>query len=282
MPLISSGQMLKKAQSENYAITAFNIHNLETLKAVVAAAHEEDSPLILQTTPGTCNYVGIDFLAAMAKTASKNTNIPMALHLDHGNSIDLAKTCIDAGYTSVMIDGSHLPLKENISLTKEVVEYAHKRGVQVEAELGQLSGIEDELMVRDTFLTDPKEAEEFAEKTEIDSLAIAIGTAHGVYTGPPKIDFDRLEEIREVIPIPLVLHGCSGISEKDIKKAIQLGICKINIATDIKIAFARKLKDFFGTNPEESDPRKYFAYAQEAVKKVAIAKIHMAGSYHKA
>jgi len=282
MPLVSSKLMLENAQNQNYAITAFNIHNLETLKAVVTAACNEKSPLILQTTPGTCKFLGVDYITAMAKIASQNTNIPIALHLDHSHSAELAMRCIDAGYTSVMIDGSSLPFEENIALAKEVVKYAHKRGVQVEAELGQLSGTEDELTSEVTYLTDPEEAKEFSMRTEIDSLAIAVGTAHGIYTGPPKIHFDILRKIREAVSIPLVLHGCSGVSEQDIKKAIQLGICKINIATDIKLAFSRELKNFFKENPDENDPRKYFAPAQAMVTKVAISKIRMSESNDKA
>ncbi|NLU10985.1 MAG: class II fructose-1,6-bisphosphate aldolase [Tepidanaerobacter acetatoxydans] len=280
--LVSSKEMLQKAQQNKYAIAAFNIHNLETLKAVVETAEAEQSPLILQTTPGTCEYAGIDYLVAMAETASKAANIPIALHLDHGNSADLAIKCIDIGYTSVMIDGSMLPFEENVSLVKQVVEYAHKKHVQVEAELGHISGVEENISSSTELLTDPMEAEEFVKRTGVDSLAIAVGTAHGIYKGTPKIHFDIIRNIRKVVSIPLVLHGCSGVPEVDIKQAVECGICKINIATDIKIAFAAKLKESFSLKPDETDPRKYFKPAIESVKEVVKSKIYIAGSYNKA
>jgi len=280
--LVSSKEMLNKARQNNYAITAFNIHNLETLKATVEAAKEERAPLILQTTPGTCEYAGIDYLVAMAHTASNKADIPIALHLDHGNSLDLAIKCIDAGYTSVMIDGSMLPFNENVSLVKQVVEYAHKKQVQVEAELGHISGVEENISSSHEVLTDPKEAAEFVNRTGVDSLAIAVGTAHGVYKGKPEIHFDIIQNIRQLVNVPLVLHGCSGVPEEDVKQAIKCGICKINIATDIKIAFADELKKFFVSQPDETDPRKYFKPAIKAVKDVVKSKIHMAESYNKA
>ncbi|WP_286680841.1 class II fructose-1,6-bisphosphate aldolase [Tepidanaerobacter sp. EBM-49] len=280
--LVSSKEMLNKARQNNYAIAAFNIHNLETLKATVEAAKEERAPLILQTTPGTCEYAGIDYLVAMAHTASNKADIPIALHLDHGNSLDLAIKCIDAGYTSVMIDGSMLPFNENVSLVKQVVEYAHKKQVQVEAELGHISGVEENISSSHEVLTDPKEAAEFVNRTGVDSLAIAVGTAHGVYKGKPEIHFDIIQNIRQLVNVPLVLHGCSGVPEEDVKQAIKCGICKINIATDIKIAFADELKKFFVSQPDETDPRKYFKPAIKAVKDVVKSKIHMAESYNKA
>ncbi|WP_213950684.1 class II fructose-1,6-bisphosphate aldolase [Tepidanaerobacter syntrophicus] len=280
--LVSSKEMLNKARQNNYAIAAFNIHNLETLKATVEAAKEERAPLILQTTPGTCEYAGIDYLVAMAHTASNKADIPIALHLDHGNSLDLAIKCIDAGYTSVMIDGSMLPFNENVSLVKQVVEYAHKKQVQVEAELGHISGVEENISSSHEVLTDPKEAAEFVNRTGVDSLAIAAGTAHGVYKGKPEIHFDIIQNIRQLVNVPLVLHGCSGVPEEDVKQAIKCGICKINIATDIKIAFADELKKFFVSQPDETDPRKYFKPAIKAVKDVVKSKIHMAESYNKA
>lgn len=280
--LVSSKEMLNKARQNNYAIAAFNIHNLETLKATVEAAEEEDAPLILQTTPGTCEYAGIDYLVAMAHTASNKADIPIALHLDHGNSLDLAIKCIDSGYTSVMIDGSMLPFDENVSLVKQVVEYAHKKQVQVEAELGHISGVEENISSSREVLTDPKEAAEFVNRTGVDSLAIAVGTAHGVYKGKPEIRFDIIQNIRQLVNVPLVLHGCSGVPEEDVKQAIKCGICKINIATDIKIAFADELKKFFVSQPDETDPRKYFKPAIKAVKEVVKSKIHMAESCNKA
>jgi len=280
--LVSSKHMLQKAKEQKYAVPAFNIHNFETLKAVVEAAQEENSPLILQTTPGTCEFMGIEYIVAAAQIASKGVNIPIALHLDHCNSVEIAKKCIDLGYTSVMIDGSQLPFEENASLVKEIVDYAHSKDVQVEAELGRIVGTEDDITSTESAFTCPSEAVEFVKITGVDSLAIAIGTAHGVYRGKPNIHFDILEEINKVVSVPLVLHGCSGVPEEDVKRAIKEGISKINIATDIKIAFSEKLKEFFTSNPNESDPRKYFKPAIEAVKNVVKAKIKMAEASNKA
>ncbi|NLZ51911.1 MAG: class II fructose-1,6-bisphosphate aldolase [Thermoanaerobacteraceae bacterium] len=276
--LVSSVDMLKKARHRKYAVPAFNIHNMETLKAVVEAAKEEYSPVILQTTPGTCEYAGLEYIVAMAKAASDNADIPIALHLDHGNSVDLAIKCIDAGYTSVMIDGSMLPFEQNISIVQQVVDYAHKNQVQVEAELGRISGVEENLSVDETFLTSPEEAAEFIIKTGVDSLAVSVGTAHGLYRGTPKIYFERLDKISKLVKIPLVLHGCSGVPENDIKRAVKLGVSKINIATDIKIVFAEKLKSFFESNPKVTDPRKYFKPALESVKELVKSKIRMTGA----
>lgn len=280
--LVSSAEMLKKARRGKYAIAAFNIHNLETLKAAVKAAEEEQAPLILQTTPGTCEYAGPEYIVAMAETASNNVNIPIALHLDHGNSINLAVKCIDMGYTSVMIDGSMLPFEENVSLVKQIVNYAHKKQVQVEAELGRITGAEDNQAADDAFLTNPHEAAEFVTRTHVDSLAVSVGTAHGVYTGIPKIHFDILAKINELVSVPLVLHGCSGIPEADIKCAVKCGVSKINIATDIKTVFAEELKRFFAASPEETDPRKYFKPAIISINEVVKSKIRMAGAANKA
>jgi tagatose 1,6-diphosphate aldolase GatY/KbaY len=284
MPLVSSKIMLTAAQRGHYAIAAFNIHNLETLKAVVETAREERAPVILQATPGTCRHAGINFLHAMAKTAALEADIPIALHLDHGDDVDLAFKCIDCGFTSVMVDGSKLPFEQNVEMVRKVVNYARPRGVQVEAELGRVGGVEETLSVSEyeATLTEPEKAAEYVERTGVDSLAIAIGTAHGMYKGEPKLDFERLERIRKLVTVPLVLHGCSGVPEDMVKKAIALGICKINIATDIKIAFAGALLDYFKDNPKEVDPRKYFKPAVDAVKDVVKSKIRLAGSCGKA
>lgn len=284
MPLVSSKIMLTAAQRGHYAIAAFNIHNLETLKAVVETAREERAPVILQATPGTCRHAGINFLHAMAKTAALEADIPIALHLDHGDDVDLAFKCIDCGFTSVMVDGSKLPFEQNVEMVRKVVNYARPRGVQVEAELGRVGGVEEALSVSEyeATLTEPEKAAEYVERTGVDSLAIAIGTAHGMYKGEPKLDFERLERIRKLVTVPLVLHGCSGVPEDMVKKAIALGICKINIATDIKIAFAGALLDYFKDNPKEVDPRKYFKPAVDAVKDVVKSKIRLAGSCGKA
>ncbi len=282
--MISSKEILIKARDNNYAVAAFNIHNLETLKAVIKAAADMRAPLILQTTPGTVKHAGLKYLVAMADAASRETGLPIALHLDHSEDLDLLKECVDGGYTSVMYDGSKLPFEQNIAGTKEAVEYAHARGVQVEAELGRLGGREENIDVTDyeASLTDPASATEFIEKTGIDSLAVAIGTAHGLYKGMPKLDYERLKEIKRKVDVPLVLHGASDVPDEMIEKAVSCGINKINIATDLKIAFANALRRYLAENPDENDPRKYFSPAMDAVVEVAKHKIGIAGCENKA
>lgn len=279
MPLVNTKNMLEDAKKNKYAVGAFNIHNLETLKAVVKAAHDMRAPLILQTTPGTIKHAGEDYIAAMAKIASEKYDIPIALHLDHGNSFELVVKCIKAGYTSVMIDGSMLPYEENIALTRKVVEVAHAAGVTVEAELGSIVGVEDEMYVNEDerAFTDPERAVDFVEKTGIDSLAIAIGTAHGMYKGKVKLDFERLREIANLVEIPLVLHGASGVPAELVKRAIELGICKLNIATELKISFANAIKQVFKNDPDESDPRKFLAPGEKMIEDVVKDKIKLFG-----
>lgn len=275
--LINTKEMLIKAQKEGYAVPAFNIHNLETTQVVLEAANEMRSPVILAGTPGTFKYAGRDYLQAIVEVAAKKYNIPIALHLDHHENFNDIKESIDLGTKSVMIDASHCSFEENIALVKEVVEYAHLRGTTVEAELGSLGGQEDDLVVdeKDAKYTDPHQAREFVEKTGIDSLAISIGTAHGLYKEEPKLDFERLEKIRELVDIPLVLHGASGVSEEDVRKCIKRGICKVNIATELKIPFSDALKRYFNNNPKANDPRHYMEPAKLAMKEVVIDKIKM-------
>jgi tagatose 1,6-diphosphate aldolase GatY/KbaY len=277
--LVNTKKMLEDAKKNKYAVGAFNVHNLETLKAVAKAAYEMRSPLILQTTPGTIKHAGEDYIAAMAKVASEKYDIPIALHLDHGNSFDLVVKCIRAGYTSVMIDGSELSYEQNVELTKKVVEVAHAVGVTVEAELGSIVGVEDDMYVKEdkSAFTDPEMAADFVEKTGVDSLAIAIGTAHGMYKGEVKLDFERLKEIASLVDIPLVLHGASGVPDELVKKAIALGICKLNIATELKIPFANAIKEVFKNNPDESDPRKFLAPGEKAIEEVVKEKIKLFG-----
>ncbi|MCX8600390.1 MULTISPECIES: tagatose bisphosphate family class II aldolase [unclassified Gilliamella] len=270
MSIISSNNMLKKAQKENYAVPAFNIHNLETMQVVVETVAELQSPVILAGTPGTYSYAGTENIIAIAYELSKKHNVPLALHLDHHESYQDIINKIDAGVRSVMIDGSHFPFEENINIVKQVVEYAHRYDVSVEAELGRLGGIEDDLVVdaKDALYTNPQQAVEFIEKTGIDSLAIAIGTAHGLYKSDPKLDFDRLSEIRSIVDIPLVLHGASGVPDKDVRECIKRGICKVNVATELKIAFADALKSYLIENPDANDPRHYMKPAKLAMKEI--------------
>ncbi|OCG37607.1 tagatose bisphosphate family class II aldolase [Gilliamella sp. Gris1-4] len=270
MTIISSNNMLKKAQKEHYAVPAFNIHNLETMQVVVETATELQSPVILAGTPGTYSYAETENILAIANALSKKHNIPLAVHLDHHEEYNDIINKINAGVRSVMIDGSHFPYEENIAIVKQVVEYAHRYDVSVEAELGRLGGVEDDLIVndKDALYTNPKQALDFIEKTGIDSLAIAIGTAHGLYKSEPKLDFDRLSEIRSIVDIPLVLHGASGVPEKDVRECIKRGICKVNVATELKIAFSDALKQYFIEHPDANDPRHYMKPAKAAMKDI--------------
>jgi len=276
MPLVSVLPLIRKARENGFAIPAFNIHNLETIQAVLEACEEMNSPVIIQTTPGTLNHAGVEYIGSIMKTAGDLYSIPIALHMDHCKSFDMIVACIRNNYTSVMIDGSHLPYKENVKLVKKVVDLAHAVNIQVEAEIGKIGGVEDDMFVSDkeAAFTDPLEAKEFAESTGIDSLAVAIGTAHGVYKGDPKLDFNRIQEISELIEQPLVLHGASGVSNESVRKAIELGMAKINIATELKLPMADAIRSSLN-NPDESDPRNYMGAAKEAIKKVVKDKIEL-------
>lgn len=284
MDIVSTKEILLDAKKNKYAIPAFNIHNLETFQAVLDGAFEMKSPVIIATTPGTIDYAGLDYLVAIAKTGAKRYDIPVALHLDHCTDVGFLKECIRAGYKSVMIDASQLDYSENIEITKEVVKFAHKYGATVEAELGKIGGVEDNIVVdeKDAYLTDPNMALDFVQKTEVDSLAVAIGTAHGVYKFKPELDFERLDKMNNIIDVPLVLHGASGVGNEDIEKAVSLGICKINISTELKIPFSLEIKKYFDENPKANDPRKYFTPAKEAVKDIVMNKIKICGSYNRA
>lgn len=279
MPLVNPLMLLRKAQEKNIAVAAFNVHNMETLQGVVDGALKERAPVIIQTTPGTLKHAGISVMGAAVKALADINNIPIALHVDHCSSYKTIIQCIQNGYSSVMIDGSHLPYMENVALVKKVVEAAHFGGIAVEGELGRIGGTEDDLSLdeRDATFTVPKEAKAFVEDTDIDTLAIAIGTAHGMYKGEPKLDFERLKKIKDLVDIPLVLHGASGVPDDSIRKAIELGICKINIATEVKLPMARAIQDCFNENPQENDPRVYMGKAKEAVEKVVRQKIRLCG-----
>ena len=256
MPLVTTKEILLDAQKNKYAVGAFNVENMEMVQAVVSAAVELKSPAILQTTPSTLKY---------------------------GSSYDLAMSALNAGYTSIMIDGSHSSFEENIEITKSVVLKCHEKGIPVEAELGKVGGKEDDLDGGEGDLhTNPKEAAEFVEKTGIDSLAIAIGTAHGVYKGTPKIDKERLSEIKAVVSIPLVLHGTSGVPDEDVIECVKRGICKVNYATDLRIAFSKGLKEVLAKDPDVFDPKKYNAAGREEVKKYVMQKMQVVGSVNKA
>ncbi|EHU9470536.1 tagatose bisphosphate family class II aldolase [Vibrio vulnificus] len=280
MYLISSREMLKRAQLGGYAVPAFNIHNLETVQVVVETASEMGSPVILAGTPGTYDYAGTDYLISICKEAAHKHSIPLVLHLDHHEDLQDIRNKVEHGIRSVMIDGSHHAFDQNIDIVRSVVQYCNRFDASVEAELGRLGGQEDDLIVdsADALMTDPASAAEFVRRTGIDSLAVAIGTAHGLYKAEPKLDFARLEKIRSVVDIPLVLHGASGVPDEMVRRCIELGVCKVNVATELKIAFADAVKEHFAEHPDANDPRKYITPGKAAMKRVVMDKIRMCGS----
>jgi fructose-bisphosphate aldolase class II len=307
MPLKPLHEMYPKALKENYAIGQFNVNNLEFVQAVLEAADEMKSPAILAASTSAQKYAGLDYLSTIVRIGAEKINVPIALHLDHGATFEDAKNCIESGFTSVMIDGSHYPYEENIRITKEVVDYAHSKGVTVEAELGKLGGIEDEVKVdaKDAKLTDPDEAIDFVKRTGCDALAIAIGTSHGAYKfkGNVILAFDRISEIKKRLNMPLVMHGSSGVlpemlekcnkyggsisgakgvSDDAVREAIKRGINKVNIDTDLRLAFTATMREVLATKQSEFDPRKILGPAREAVKQVVKAKMIVLGSVNKA
>lgn len=281
--MINSKELLLHAQKNGYAVPAFNCHNLETIQVIVETANELRSPVIIAGTPGTFDYAGRDYIQSIVETAAKKYNIPIVLHLDHHTKIEDIEASLKLGTKSVMIDASHHSYDENITIVKKVVELAHKFDATVEAELGILGGQEDDLVVneKDSKYTNPQQAVDFVKKTGIDSLAVAIGTAHGLYKEDPKLDFERLKEIRSLVTIPLVLHGASGVPEEAVKKTISLGITKVNIATELKIPFSHKLREYLVAHPEENDPRKYMKDAKKAMAEVVKEKILMCMSQNR-
>ena len=283
MSLVTTTELLKNAQEGNYAIGAFNVENMEMVMAVIQAAEELNSPVILQTTPSTVKYARLDYYLANAKVAAERASVPVAMHLDHGSSFELAMQALRTGYTSIMIDGSHESFEDNIALSKAVVDASRPSGIPVEAELGKVGGKEDDLDGGEgSAYTDPIEAKIFVDRTGVSSLAIAIGTAHGLYKGEPKLDLDRLSEIREVVSVPLVLHGGSGIPDETIIESIRRGICKVNYATELRIAYSEGVKKVLNENPETIDPKKYGAEGLKCVKEFVKQKIEVCGSNGKA
>lgn len=299
MPLITSKEMFSKAYQNGYAVGAFNVNNMEIIQGIVEAGKEENSPLILQVSAGARKYANPIYLKKLVDAAVEDSGLPIVLHLDHGENLEICKSCIDNGFTSVMIDGSKYPFEENIRITKEVVEYAHTKGIVVEAELGKLAGVEDAVKVsaKEATYTDPEQAVEFVERTGVDSLAIAIGTSHGAYKfkGEPSLDFERLEIItKKLWGFPLVLHGAStvmpefvakcnefggklpgarGVPEDMLRRAASLGVCKINIDTDLRLAMTATIREYFINHPEDFDPRKYLGPARTAIKEMVKHKI---------
>ena len=273
MPLVTSKGMLLDAQKGNYAVGAFNVENMEMVMAVVEAAQEMQSPVILQTTPSTVRYAGFNLYYANVKAVAERATVPVALHLDHGSSFELAVQALREGYTSIMIDGSQLPWEENTGLTRRVVETCRPCRVPVEAELGCVGGKEDARSSRNSGLTSPAQAAEFVEKTGIDFLAVAIGTSHGVYKGAPRIRLDLLGEIKKYVSVPLVLHGTSGVEDEVVRSCIQEGICKVNYATDLRIAFSDGIKRILNEDSSVIDPKIYGKMGKELVKRYVQDKI---------
>ena len=282
MPLVTSSKMLADAKKGHYAVGAFNVENMEMVKAVIAAAEELKAPVMMQTTPSTVKYGTLETFAAIVKAEAAKTDIPVCLHLDHGSSFELAVQAINAGYTSVMIDGSGLPFEENIAVTKKVVDVAKAVGIPVEAELGKVGGKEDDLEAEADKYTDPEEAKEFEERTGVSSLAVAIGTAHGFYVGTPVLDKDRFKVIAGKVNAPLVLNGASGLSEEDVKTCVANGMCKVNFATELRVAYTDAVKKLLAEKPETYDPKKLGVVGIEAVKEQVMARMKMCGCDGKA
>lgn len=309
MPIVTSKEMFEKAYAGGYAIGAFNVNNMEIIQGITEAAKEVKAPLILQVSAGARKYANHTYLMKLIEAAILETGLPICVHLDHGDTFELCKSCIDGGFSSVMIDGSHYPFEENIRLTKQVVDYAHARGVVVEGELGRLAGIEDAVNVsaREAAFTDPAEVEQFVEQTGVDSLAIAIGTSHGAFKfkGEPRLRFDILEEIQKRLPgFPIVLHGASsvipeyvemvnryggsmpgarGVPEEMLRKAASMAVCKINIDSDLRLAMTATIRKYFAENPGHFDPRQYLSPARSAIKELVKHKIvHVLGCDGKA
>jgi fructose-bisphosphate aldolase, class II len=287
MPLVSMKEMLEKAKSENYAVGQFNLNNLEFTQAILKAAQEENSPVILGVSEGAARYMGgFKLVVAMVKALMEEykVTVPVAIHLDHGSSFQKCAEAIHAGFTSVMIDGSHHPLEENIALTKKVVELAHIHGVSVEAELGRIGGQEDDLIVDDAeaAYAVPSECDQLVRETGVDCFAPALGSVHGPYKGEPNLGFDRMKEVMELTGVPLVLHGGTGIPTKDIQQAISLGTAKINVNTENQIASHKAVKEYIGANPDKYDPRKYLTAARDAIQATVAGKMREFGSSNKA
>ena len=284
MNILPMVDILENAHKNNYAVGAFNINNMEFIQAFIQGAEEMDAPLILQVSERVIPYIGMGYVSSMVKEAVKDTSIPVALHLDHGNKFESIIEAIRAGFSSVMIDGSEKNFKDNIEITKKVVEVAHSVGVSVEAELGTIGGTEDGHTVasKDAMYTDPDMAKEFVEKTGVDALAVAIGTAHGVYKGKPELDFQRLAHIKKLLNMPIVLHGASGVSSEDVQKAVKYGVNKVNVNTDFQQAFTQKIKEKFAEDPEIYDVHSYTGPGRDAIVEKVKEKIKILGSDNKA
>ena len=280
--LINMEEMLKVADKNQFAVGAFNAENMEMVKAIIQAAEELKAPVMIQTTPSTVKYGTLETYQAIVAAEAAKASVPVCLHLDHGSSFELAMQALNAGYTSVMIDGSKLDFEENIAVSKKVADVAAAIGVPCEAELGKVGGKEDDLEAEADTNTDPAQAKEFAERTGVTSLAVAIGTAHGFYVGTPVLDKERLSEIRKVVDIPLVLHGASGLTDEDVSDCVKRGICKVNFATELRAAYSKAVKETFAENPDVFDPKAYGKAGIEAVKELVKGRMKVCGCDGKA
>jgi len=284
MPLVASKQLLQRALEEHFAIGAFNANNMEMVQAIVEAAEEERSPVILQVSQGAIKYAGLEYAAELVKIAARAATVPVVLHLDHGTDFAQNIRCLRAGFTSLMYDGSSEPFDKNVEITRKLCEIAHYVGVSVEGEIGRIGGTEDHITVSDVeaTMTDPEEALRFVDLTGVDSVAVAVGTVHRMLTRSAKLDFERIARIRELVKVPLVLHGASGVPDDGVRGAVANGICKINIATELNKSFTRALAENMAAMPEEVDPRKFLAPAKKAVKEAVREKMRLFGSSGKA
>ncbi|QGG47084.1 class II fructose-1,6-bisphosphate aldolase [Heliorestis convoluta] len=284
MPMVTLAELMAKAEEGKYAVGAFNCNNMEIVQAIIMAAEAERAPVVIQASQGAIKYAGLDYIVALARLAGDKTSVPVALHLDHGTSFEQCVQCISSGFTSVMIDGSKHALEDNIALTNRVLSVARAVGVSVEAELGKIGGTEDDIHVdeKDALFTDPEEARYFVDKTGVDALAVAIGTAHGQYKGRPELDFDRLAKIEQLVDVPLVLHGSSGVPDEDIRRAIEIGVRKVNIDTNLREAFTEGVREVISQKPNEIDPRKILGPAKERMSEIIREKIRLFGSSNKA
>lgn len=282
MPLVTSKEMLLDAQKGNYAVGAFNVENMEMVKAVIRAAEELHAPVMLQTTPSTVKYGTLETYFAMVAAEASKASVPVCLHLDHGSSFELAVQALKAGYTSVMIDGSHEDFEGNVAISKKVADVANALGIPVEAELGKVGGKEDDLEADADTNTDPQEAKEFVERTGVTSLAVAIGTAHGFYAGTPVLDKERVSQIKELVSVPLVLHGASGLSDDDVRDCVKRGMCKVNFATELRAAYTDACKKLLAEKPETFDPKKLGVVGMDAVTELVKGRMKVLGCDGKA
>lgn len=280
MPYTTTQDMLFHARDNGYAVVGLAAYNLETVKTLITTASRLGAPLMIQTTPRTMDHFGVEYIVSIVKIAASHVSTPVALHLDHGDTLTRVELCLQHGYSSIMIDGSHLPYKENVILVKEAVNMAHAVGIAVEAELGRVGGVEDDITVQEyeQMFTNPDTVADFVESTGLDSLAIAMGTAHGMYHRTPELNLNLLAKVRQLTDVPIVLHGASGVPDEAVQQAIVGGIAKVNIATELKIAYAQALREFMVAHPDETDSRKYLSPALQAYENVVVHKLQIAGA----